>query len=639
MTIQESVVAQDLEQMIQRLLEEPVCIDEKVDGVWIPFYVARQGDFPMMKYIVEYSRASFNEVDEKNRDVLHYGTESGNLELVKYLVEKVGMSPVRGDVDLVTPFQIAHDKGLTEIEEYYREYVGVRYEDMYHNPIMTGMHPDPSIVRVGEDYYMVNSSFIYFPCIPISHSKDLIHWEVIGHAITNPKWARLQELEGGRGYWAPDISYFEGRFYITATYRLNDDGTVYRKQMVTSSDRPEGPYEEPVFLDEDGIDPSIFTDDDGRRYMLLNRGARIFEISADGKKQLSEAKLLYYGHQKRAPEGSHLLKKDGYYYLFQAEGGTGPGHRISVSRSRTLFGNYEPCPYNPIMRQTDPKAGIQRAGHGKPVQTQNGEWYMVYLCGRQIDGAYSMLGRETAMDPITWNSDGWPMVNNLQGPSVLQKKPNLLVFEPKEIEDDFEKGILSTRWVSSRAPEENAYTFADGFLRVLGSREPLSTMYSRNILLRRQEDFRFAFEATLKVPELKAGQNLGITCYYDENTYLTCGVHAGEKGYELKLEEHIGLETTCSACTVLDVKAGQRISLKVDTDYLKRSFFYKVEEGVWEEFVSLANVYYLCDEGIRMGKRFTGAMVGVYAYSGEYEERLTGEFEKMSYIPVKGECR
>ena len=120
------------------------------------------------------------------------------------------------------------------------------------------MYPDPSIVRVGEDYYMVNSSFIYYPCIPVSTSKDLIHWKIIGYAITNPEWAGLQHLEGGRGYWAPDISYYKGRFYITATYRLNDDGTVYRKQIVVSSDRPEGPYSKPAVIDEDGIDPSIF---------------------------------------------------------------------------------------------------------------------------------------------------------------------------------------------------------------------------------------------------------------------------------------------------------------------------------------------------------------------------------------------
>lgn len=627
----QAVSAQNLEELKEILVQEPALVDEAIDGVWIPFYVARSGNFAMMKYIVEYSRASFNTVDEENRDILHYGVQSGNLELVIYLVDKVGMSPVRGDVNLVTPYQIAHEMGYKEIEAFFAERVGARYEDMYHNPIMTGMHPDPSIVRVGDDYYMVNSSFVFFPCIPISHSKDLLHWEVIGHAITNPEWAKLQNLEGGRGYWAPDISYYEGRFYITATYRLNDTGTVYRKQMVTSAERPEGPYCEPVFLDEDGIDPSIFTDDDGKRYMLLNRGARIFEISPDGKQQLSEAKLLYYGHQKRAPEGSHLLKKDGYYYLFQAEGGTGPGHRISVSRSKELFGNYEPCPYNPIMRQTDEKAGIQRAGHGKPVMTQNGEWFMVYLCGRQIDGKYSMLGRETAMDPITWTPDGWPIVNNLQGPSVLQKKPNLPEFIPSSDVDDFSQGKLSYEWVTPRAPEAGAITFKDGKLLLLGSKYPLSTMHARNILLRRQTAFAFDFEAVVLVPEMVKGQHIGITCYYDENTYLTYSIWKDTTEYQLRVTEHVGQNTQTTYAESLEDPVGKEITLRVDTKYLARSFSYKLPgDKQFRVSTALNNVFYLCDEGIRMGKRFTGAMVGAYAYSGAGEE-FFGEFVKLTY--------
>ena len=240
----------------------------------------------------------------------------------------------------MTPYHIAYERKDEKLLSYYKERIGASYEEMYHNPIRRGMFPDPSIVRVGEDYYMVNSSFIFFPCIPISHSKDLIHWEIIGHAVTEPEWASLDELEGGRGYWAPDISYDNGKFYITATYRLNDTGTVYRKQIVVSSEKPEGPYSKPAIIDEDGIDPSIFHED-GRHYMLLNRGARILELNEDCTKQISEAELLYYGDQKRAPEGPHLLKKDGYYYLFLAEGGTGAGHRISVARSKTLKGNYE----------------------------------------------------------------------------------------------------------------------------------------------------------------------------------------------------------------------------------------------------------------------------------------------------------
>lgn len=630
------------------LLDDPTLIDgTDKEGLWLPFLAARLGNLELMKYIVEYSRASFNTVDKDNRDVLHYGVASGNLELVKYLVERVGMSPLRGDVSLVTPYDIAAGMGFRDIEEYFEKVCGAKLEEMYRNPILTGIHPDPSIVCVGEDFYMVNSSFIYFPCIPISHSKDLVHWEVIGHAITNPSWARLDDLEGGRGYWAPDISYYEGRFYITATYRLNDDGRVYRKQMVTSSDKPEGPYCEPVFLDEDGIDPSIFTDDDGRRYMLLNRGARIFEISADGKKQLSEAKLLYYGHQKRAPEGSHLLKKDGYYYLFQAEGGTGPGHRISVSRSKKLFGVYEPCPYNPIMRQTDELAGIQRCGHGKPVKTPKGEWFMVYLCGRQIEGQYSMLGRETAMDPIYWDAEGWPMVNRLQGPSVLQKKPDLSPWKPDGSmeqqginpltgEERRVGDVLTTDWVTPRPPVKGAIRQQEGRILLSGSREPLSSMYARNIVLRRQEHFRFDFCAVLKVPGLAEKQHAGITAYYDENTYVRYAVCLKEDGYYAELVEHIGSETKVThAVKLAQIREGDSIRLEMNTDYLQRRFSMTMGEGLTEETLLdeyvLNQVYYLCDEGIKLGKRFTGAMLGIYAYAGT-EQPLEAEFTQLRYV-------
>lgn len=632
MNLQEALISENLEKVKQLLIEEPNIIDETdTSGIPLIFIAARTGNLDIVKYIVEYSRASMNTVDDKNRNILHYASESGSVSLVKYLVEKVGMSPVSGDFDLVTPFDIAYKKGFDQVVKYYEEVCKTSYDNMYRNPIRTGSFPDPSIVRVGDDYYMVNSSFTYFPCIPISHSKDLVHWRIIGHAITNPDWSYLDGLESGRGYWAPDISYYEGKFYITATYRLNDTGTVYRKQMVVSSDKPEGPYSEPIFIDEDGIDPSIFNDDDGKRYMLLNRGARIFEINKDATEQISEARLLYYGDQKRAPEAPHLLKKDGYYYLFLAEGGTGIGHRITVARSKTLFGNYEPCPYNPIMRQWDEKAGIQRCGHGKPVQTQNGEWYMVYLCGRMIDDAYTILGRETALDPITWTSDGWPIVNNLDGPSVLQKKPNLpeKVWESDSY-DDFNGNTLNAEWMFPRNPEPDAYKIEDSKLYLKGSKAPISMVESRNILVRRQKDFVFSVDSLMLFDDLKANQDSGIICYYDENTWLKFGVFGREDGsYILKVVEHIGdvdIESTEQVKIDKDVKS---IYLKVNTNYLEREFLYSFDNKFYTKLTRLDDVYYLSDEGITRGKRFTGAMVGLYAYKGDKD--LYVAFEYFNY--------
>ncbi len=674
MTLEKAIKERHLNKIQEILTREPEIIDVPINSQWPPFLAAETGDVEIIRYIVEYSRASMNVSDEENRDILYYGVLSGNVELVRYLVEKVGMNPLHGDRQLQTPFDLAVKTGLTEIQKYFEMYLGAPYEDFYRNPILTGMHPDPSIVCVDEDFYMVNSSFVFFPCIPISHSKDLVNWKTIGYAITNPEWAGLDELEGGRGYWAPDISYFEGIFYITATYRLNDTGTIYRKQMVTSSFRPEGPYEKPVFLDEDGIDPSIFTDIDRRRYMILNRGARAFEISADGKEQLSKAKLLYYGHQKRAPEGSHLIYKDGWYYLFQAEGGTGEGHRISVSRASELFGNYTPCPYNPILRQTDEKSLIQCCGHGKPVQAPDGEWYIVYLCSRKWDGKYGFLGRETMLNKLTWTADGWPMINDGQGPGTFQKRPTHLrkrnsglqgqnsytqnrtkdlqkrdydVLEKQVTVSDktnenvaystelFSGFLVSEDWWTVRSIEKNAISRINDRIQIKGSRIDLDSRHARNLLLRRQTSFRYQFEFRLLIPELALGQYLGMTCYYDENTYLFYGVKKVKNENYLFLSEHILDDTTIAKQMELEhlvfgsCGRGVEVTLRVEVNGLERTFYYK-DNNEFHVFAVLPDVYYLCDEGVKRGKRFTGAMVGFFVYQAN-EKEVTGEFTDIIY--------
>ncbi len=594
------------------------------------FEAARTGSLELVRYLVEYSRISLNEFDDHHRNVLHYAAKCGSVDVFRYLVEKCGMDPFEGDQSLKTSWDIVHETGAKEIEEYLEEHYGHKYEDYYRNPVRTGFFPDPSICRVGDDYYMVNSSFIFFPCIPISHSRDLIHWEIIGHAITNPDWAHLDELEGGRGYWAPDISFYEGKFYITATYRLNDVPPVYRRQMVVSSDKPQGPYSKPVFIDEDGIDPSIFNDDDGKRYMLLNRGARIFELDKTGTNKISEAQLLFYGDHKRAPEGPHLYKKDGYYYLLEAEGGTGPGHRVTVSRSKELFGNYEPCPYNPIMRQEDPDAALQRCGHGDLVETQDGRWYMVYLCGRSIGKGYSILGRETALDPVTWTADGWPIVNNLKGPSAMQVKP--YADSMGEGQSGISECGLPFDYMTPRPFKKGdvLYDEETGTFLVKGSRAPLSSVDGRNIVLRRQTAFSFVYEVTLVIPEMSEGQRAGITGYYDENTYLEFGITSRGGKLYLYSNEHIGDEDSYEISQESIPFGTKSVRLKMTADYLERKLSYYIDGSDSERlFTTLDNVYYLCDEGIKRGKRFTGALVGMYAFAGE--DDLIVKFTKEWY--------
>lgn len=602
--LREAILADDMETLRRELpLDQNLTDWTDENGVALSFLAMMEGSLEAVKYLVEYGlRVNLNAIDPLGRDHLHWAAVSGDVDKCRYLVERGGMDPLRGCNKLITPFDIAHRMGHTALEKYFESVVGCGIDEMYRNPIRRGFFPDPSIVRVGEDYYMVNSTFIFFPCIPVSHSRDLVHWEVIGHAIEKPEWAHLEGLEGGRGYWAPDISYCNGRFYITATLRLNDVGAVRRRQMVVTAEKPEGPYSEPVFFEEDGIDPSIFHDDDGRHYMLLNRGARIFEIDETATKRLSETTLLYYGSNKRAPEGPHLLKKDGWYYLFEAEGGTGMGHRETVSRSRTLHGVYQPSPYNPVIRQWDERALIQRCGHAKPVSMPDGRWYFVYLCGRALGGKYTLLGRETALDPFTWTADGWPLLNEGRGISTVNRMP-LPCVPVKDTPD----------WLSPRPAPKGTFLWQDGRVTIRGSEFPLTDTRCRSLQLRRQTAFRFRFSAEMVVPE--SGE-AGITCYYDENSFLTLRAEGGC----IRIAEQIGLdrrehETSVTACP------GERIALAVEADGLTRRLLVN-----GKAIATLENVAYLADEGVRIGKRFTGAMVGVYAVNG------TASFENLTYM-------
>lgn len=476
--------------------------------------------------------------------------------------------------------------------------------------MLPGFRPDPSIVRVGEDYYMVNSSFTWFPAIPISHSRDLVHWEPVGHVLTDPENAMLQGLEGGHGYWAPDISYYSGRFYVTATLRRNDDHPRPRAQIVTSAPAPEGPWDPPAVIEENGIDPSLFTDGDGKRYMVLNRGARLLPLTPDARAATGPARLLWYGDIKRASEGPHILQKDGWYYIILAEGGTGMTHQISVGRARTLDGPYESCPYDPILHQYDPNATLQKSGHGDLVETQNGQWYAVYLCARPQDG-FSPLGRETALDPVEWTADGWPIINRRKGPSALQRRPNLPRFVPHAASLD--PADARSLWVSPRLPADAAW---DGCtLSLRGDVRDLDDKATKAGIYTRQTALQCSFSARLDTA-LRPGWQAGITGYYDEKSYCKFGLRGTENGTlaELTVRSPEGKTVVRSAPAACG-------TLRMEADGLTRRFY--LDDTL---FAELPRAEFLADEGRGCQKRFTGSMMGLYAVGADF----TAKFGEMS---------
>lgn len=508
-------------------------------------------------------------------------------------------------------------------------------ERMYSNPVVTGFFPDPSIVRVGEDYYMVNSTFQYFPAIVISHSRDLVHWEIIGHAITENEYLDLSEILDSHGIWAPDISCHKGIFYIFATLRQNTPGEneswPLRRQLMMKSDRPEGPYSKPVLLDVDSIDPSHFIDDDGTHYFAISPGVRIVKLNEDCTEIVEGPVTLWPGTGRKAPEGPHILKKDGYYYAILAEGGTEFGHCITVGRSKNLYGPYEDCPYNPVLVQTDPEAYIQRAGHGKLVQTPKGEWWMTYLCARTNDGPFCTLGRETALEPVQWTEDGWFTVNSGKGPSKNQTAPSLpeVKYEEKYF-DDFDSETLALNWEFVRNPDSASWSLKErpGYFRIWTGDHDLNRIQAKNTLLRREKDHRYTATVKLEFHPRQTGEQAGLTCYYGISNHAKLFL-TYEEGLKIRLVENRNKAITC---------LGEISGITQNIAYLRevvnrqeRDFYYSPDQINWVFVGRIADARFLSDEGVLEGKHHTGTLVGIYANNGGNGTRIAADFDWFRY--------
>lgn len=573
------------------------------------FEAAQSASLPELQHMVEYECQNFMERDAQGNTLLHYAARSGSVEKTAYLTEYLALDPLEANLSGVTPLDAALHSGCTAVAAYLEKRAGVLADDCFHNPVRRGFYPDPSWLRMGDDYYMVNSSFSFFPCLPIAKSRDLVHWTTVGYAITNPEWAQIAESEGGRGYWAPDISYDEAtkRYYITATLRGNEGGAEPRCQMVVSAEKPEGPYGEPAWIHEDGIDPSLFHDDDGRHYMLFNREVRMVELTADCRAAKGPAKLIWGGSWKIKTEGPQLMKRDGYYYLLAAEGGTGSGHRISAARSKNIWGPYESCPYNPILRQDDAGGYLQNCGHGKLLETADGRWYLCHLCLRRRPNGTAPMGRETAIVEVTWTPDGWPIAKTRRPQTVLAMPL------PAHCEEAAPAALLDWKrqeWLTQRAPENAGAAVAGKTLQLTGNGRDLCDMHQQGLLLVRQQETDFTVEAELCTGPLLAAQSgttAGLTCYYDEHSYLKFGVGPGG----LLLEEYAGYEVISSK--IAPLPTAEKIRLRITAGQGTRSF--AVENGgAWQTLWTIPEPPYLTSEGLKCGKRFTGAMVGLYVH-------------------------
>jgi len=384
------------------------------------------------------------------------------------------------------------------------------------NPIIPGFSPDPSVVAVGEDYYIVNSTFHYFPGVPIYHSRDLQNWKQIGNVLDRPSQLPLEQSNASLGIYAPTIRYHEGTYYMITT-NVGGGGNF----MVTATD-PAGPWSEPIWLEQQGIDPSLYFED-GICYMVSNPDNTITlcEIDPVTGATLSPGMPIWRGTGDRFPEGPHIYKKDGWYYLLISEGGTELAHKLTIARSRFIYGPYEAHPDNPILTHCSlvaQESNIQGTGHGDFFEAADGTWWVVFLAYRRYGGDFHHLGRETFLAPVTWKG-GWPEING--GEPIAERMTVRMAKEPEKPQPlslHYDFSTIGPEWMHIQHPVAENYRVKDGVLTLTGNGDGFDWGgWHPTALLRRQQAPECRFGTKVR---LQGDGEAGVAIYQTHNGHI-----------------------------------------------------------------------------------------------------------------------
>ncbi|MFG6489786.1 glycoside hydrolase family 43 protein [Roseateles sp. BYS78W] len=420
----------------------------------------------------------------------------------------------------------------------------------YRNPVIPGSHADPSVCRVGDDYYLACSSFEFFPGVPLFHSRDLVNWRAIGHALTRDSQLDLHGCKSSLGIFAPTLRHIGGRFHLVTT-NLNKFSN-----FIVSADRAEGSWSEPLWLDWPGIDPSLFEDADGRVYISGNGGflgdepAGIYQAEIDlatGALK-SPRRLVWPGTGGKAPEGPHLYRRGGFYYLLIAEGGTEYGHMVTVARSAQPMGPFEACPRNPILSHRSLDSPIQATGHADLVEAADGHWWAVFLGIRpapvRFAGLHHHLGRETFLAPVTWTDDGWPVIGQ-QGRVFETMDAGTLPLQPpaaRSTSTTFSGTTLPPEFNHLRNPQPGSWSLQarPGWLTLQGQPDTLDDVAAPAFVGRRQQHFDCTVTTLLDFEPAADGEEAGLTVFKNERFHYEIAVGRRDSQRVVFLRRRLG---------------------------------------------------------------------------------------------------
>ena len=531
-------------------------------------------------------------------------------------------------------------------------------QEVFKNPILAGGYPDPSICKVGDTFYLVNSSFEYYPGLPIHKSTDLINWELIGHGLHRESQAsstvNLVDVQSNGGIHAPTIRYNKGVYYIIST-NVYYDAEINKTDMVNfiiTANNPAGPWSDPIHIEgAPGIDPDLFFDDNGRVWYVGNQAPENPSFDGEGEIWLQELDLNEYsliGERHLLwrgacggvwAEGPHMYKKDGKYYLIIAEGGTSFNHAVMVAMSEKIEGPYISNPRNPILtsRHLSYDNWVNSTGHGDIVELDDGRYYMVILGIRNEINRGSNMGRETFIAPLSWerepfewkeNKDLWPVVSPISG--KVEKENEVIFTNSTQINsynfrDDFNSKTLGLKWNFRRLPLENIYSLdkREGFLRIFSNQNIIKERHRAALMGFKQNQTKFEYFTSMNFNPENNKSEAGISIFQKDDNYLNFTVVKKDGNFFIKVNAYNNNKLIRKDEQLIPDYKG-KIKLKISSEEGEYKLFYSTRGFRYRLFDKLKN-------DILLSKGYTGAHIGLYITSNGEDSNDYVDFDYVDY--------